>query len=247
MKVELVLGPNAVEALLDEDPSRLIELFVEAGSRNPRVLTLAARAQAEGLSVQSRPRPVLDQLAGGQRHQGLIARARSAQRRDEHDLETLIAEAGAKTLLLVLDGVTDPHNLGACLRSAEAAGAQAVIAPRDRAVGLTPVARRAAAGAAERIAFVQVTNLARCLRRLRAAGVWIVGATGEETALPIWQLDLRGPLALVLGSEGEGMRRLTREHCDYLARIPMAGRAESLNVSVAAGILLFEALRQRSA
>jgi 23S rRNA (guanosine2251-2'-O)-methyltransferase len=146
----------------------------------------------------------------------------------------------------VLDGVTDPHNLGACLRSAAAANVTAVIVPKDRAVGITPVVRRASAGGADRVPLVAATNLARALRALKDAGVWITGLAGD-TDQTIYQVDMKGPVALVLGSEGEGMRRLTRETCDFLAKIPMPGSMESLNVSVATGIVLFEALRQRSA
>jgi 23S rRNA (guanosine2251-2'-O)-methyltransferase len=164
----------------------------------------------------------------------------------EHALPGLLEQAGGEALVLVLDGVTDPHNLGACLRSAAAAKVTAVIVPKDRAVGLTPVVRRASAGGADRVPLVAVTNLARTLRELKDAGVWITGLAGD-TAQSLYELDLKGPVALVLGSEGEGMRRLTRETCDYVAKIPMPGAMESLNVSVAAGVVLFEALRQRSA
>ena len=163
---------------------------------------------------------------------------------DEDDLLIRLDAAGRPPLLLVLDGVQDPHNLGACLRSADAVGADAVVVPRDRATGLTPVVRKVAAGAAETVPFVQVTNLARFLRALKEQGVWIVGTDGEAETLH-YAADLKGPLALVLGAEGTGMRRLTREHCDVVVKLPMLGAVESLNVSVAAGVLLYEALRQR--
>ncbi|MGA9421901.1 MAG: 23S rRNA (guanosine(2251)-2'-O)-methyltransferase RlmB, partial [Rhodanobacteraceae bacterium] len=156
----------------------------------------------------------------------------------------LVADAGRNALLLVLDGVTDPHNLGACLRSAAAAGVTAVVVPKDRAVGITPIVRRASAGAADRVPLVVVTNLARSLRVLKDAGVWLSGLAGDAER-SIYTLDLVGPTALVLGGEAEGMRRLVRERCDYVARIPMPGAMESLNVSVAVGVVLFEALRQR--
>jgi 23S rRNA (guanosine2251-2'-O)-methyltransferase len=149
-------------------------------------------------------------------------------------------------LFLVLDGVTDPHNFGACLRSAEAAGVSAVLVPKDRAVGVTPVVRRASAGAADRVPIVAATNLVRALKLLKDAGVWLVGLTGEKSAQSIYTVDLNGPIAVVLGSEGEGLRRLTRETCDFLAQIPMRGDIESLNVSVATGVALFETLRQRA-
>jgi 23S rRNA (guanosine2251-2'-O)-methyltransferase len=165
--------------------------------------------------------------------------------RSESDLEALIAGIDGAPFLLILDGVTDPHNLGACLRSADAAGAHAVIAPKDNAVGLTPVAVKVASGAAESVPFVQVTNLARTLDRIKERGIWLIG-TADDADATLYETDLQGPLALVLGSEGKGMRRLTRERCDLLLRLPMLGRVESLNVSVTAGICLYEALRQRS-
>jgi 23S rRNA (guanosine2251-2'-O)-methyltransferase len=164
----------------------------------------------------------------------------------EGDLPALLEQVGSSALVLVLDGVTDPHNLGACLRSAAAANVTAVIVPKDRAVGLTPVVRRASAGGADRVPLIAVTNLARTLRELKDAGVWITGLAGD-TGTSIYAVDLTGPVAIVLGSEGDGMRRLTRELCDFVAKIPMPGVMESLNVSVATGIVVFEALRQRSA
>jgi 23S rRNA (guanosine2251-2'-O)-methyltransferase len=183
-------------------------------------------------------------LAEGVRHQGVIARVRrQAAKIDEHNLLSALTRT-VNPLVLVLDGVQDPHNLGACLRSAAAAGALAVIVPRDNSAPLTPVARRAAAGAAESLPLVTVTNLARTLRDLKEAGVWIYGASHDAEA-SLYETDLRGPVALVLGGEGKGLRRLTREHCDGLFRIPMSGAVESLNVSVAAGISLFEVMRQR--
>jgi 23S rRNA (guanosine2251-2'-O)-methyltransferase len=175
----------------------------------------------------------------------VVARCSGPVAGDESRLRQLVADTAAP-LLLVLDGVTDPHNLGACLRTADAAGVDAVVAPRDRAAGLGPTVRKVAAGAAESVPFVQVTNLARTLAWLAEAGVWRIGLAGEGEGT-LHAADLRGPLALVLGSEGRGLRRLTREHCDLLLRIPMAGSVESLNVSVAAGVALFEARRQRQA
>ncbi len=241
-----IVGINPVEGALSNDAARVRELLVEQGQRNARVQELAARAQALKIPVQQRPREQLDKLAGEARHQGVAARYEAPPPAQESDLVGLLEQAGAGALLLVLDGVTDPHNLGACLRSAAAAGVTAVIVPKDRAVGLTPVVRRASAGGADRVPLVAVTNLARTLRTLKDAGVWITGLDGE-TDQSLYALDLKGPVALVLGSEGEGMRRLTRENCDFIAKIPMPGEMESLNVSVAAGVVLFEALRQRSA
>jgi 23S rRNA (guanosine2251-2'-O)-methyltransferase len=186
----------------------------------------------------------LDKLADGGRHQGVLAEVAARSGDPETQLEEALEAAGPTPLLLVLDGVQDPHNLGACLRSADAAGVAAVIAPRDRAAGLTPVVRKVAAGAAEAVPFVAVVNLARTLRELKERGLWLVG-TDDSADKSLHDVDLTGPLALVMGSEGEGMRRLTRECCDQLVSIPMAGAVESLNVSVATGVVLFEAVRQR--
>ncbi|HEX7816285.1 23S rRNA (guanosine(2251)-2'-O)-methyltransferase RlmB [Dyella sp.] len=239
-----IAGINPVDGALNNDAERVREVLVEIGQRNPRVQELAERARGLKIAVHQRPREQLDRLAGEARHQGVIARYEAPPTASESDLPDLLAKAGSEALVLVLDGVTDPHNLGACLRSAAAARVTAVIVPKDRAVGLTPVVRRASAGGADRVPLIAATNLARVLRVLKDAGVWITGLAGD-TETSIYGIDLKGPVALVMGSEGEGMRRLTRETCDFVARIPMPGSMESLNVSVATGIVLFEALRQR--
>ena len=246
MSEETVYGVHAVRALLQRRPSAVQRLLLLAGRSDKRVQELVELAQAHGLKVESRPLAELDALAPGQVHQGVLARVTAAAALDEDELLMRLDAAGRAPLLLVLDGVQDPHNLGACLRTADAAGADAVIVPRDRATGLTPVVRKVAAGAAETVAFVQVTNLARFLRALKEQEVWIVGTDGEAE-LVHHAADLKGPLALVLGAEGAGMRRLTRETCDVVVRLPMLGAVESLNVSVAAGVMLYEALRQREA
>jgi 23S rRNA (guanosine2251-2'-O)-methyltransferase len=237
-------GVHAVRVLLERSPGRVRRVLL-AGGRDARRLDelreLAARA---GVPVMEADDATLGRLSGGVRHQGVVAEVAPRAVDPETQLEEALDAAGAAALLLVLDGVQDPHNLGACLRSADAAGVAAVIVPRDRAAGLTPVVRKVAAGAAETVPLVPVVNLARTLRELKARGVWLVGA--DDTAgRTLYDADLTGPVALVLGSEGEGMRRLTRECCDQLVAIPMAGAVESLNVSVAAGVALFEAVRQR--
>ena len=186
----------------------------------------------------------LDAATGGAAHQGVLAEVRPSAPLDENSLLDLLTSLPVPALVLVLDGVTDPHNLGACLRTADAAGATAVVAPRDRAAGLTPVVRKVAAGAAETVPFAQVTNLARSLRDMKEAGLWIAG-TAEDGEKELFDADLTGPLALVMGSEGKGLRRLTRECCDFRLRLPMRGAVASLNVSVAAGVALYEAVRQR--
>jgi len=246
MSESWIVGINPVEGALSNDAERVRELVIEQGQRNARVLELAERAKALKITVNHRPREQLDKLAGEARHQGVAALYEAPPMAHENDLVALMERDGSNTLVLVLDGVTDPHNLGACLRSSAAAKVTAVIVPKDRAVGLTPVVRRASAGGADRVPLIAVTNLARTLRELKDAGVWITGLDGE-TETSIYAVDFKGPVAIVLGSEGEGMRRLTRELCDFVAKIPMPGTMESLNVSVATGVVLFEALRQRSA
>jgi 23S rRNA (guanosine2251-2'-O)-methyltransferase len=242
---DLLIGINPVDAALNHDPAHVVEVLVEQGNSNHRVKELAARAKELGIEVHHRPREFLDRAAPGQRHQGIAARYRGAREYSEHDLAELIEQAGANALILVLDGVQDPHNLGACLRSAAGAGVTAVVVPRDRAVGITPTVRKASAGAADRVPLIRVTNLARALDAIKQAGVWLTGLDGEAEAT-LYAIDLRGPVAVVMGGEGEGMRRLTRERCDHVAKIPMVGALESLNVSVATGIALFEVLRQRA-
>lgn len=245
-RADFLAGIHALEAALRHDPGRLIEVLVEQGQGGARLRDLVERLRAAGIPVHARPREFLDKATGGLRHQGVIARYERPPELGEADLGALVAAAGTDALVLVLDGVQDPHNLGACLRSAEAAGATAVVVPKDRAVGITPTVRMAAAGAADRVPLVRVTNLRRALDQLRTAGVWITGLAGEA-AQPLYAIDLRGPCALAVGGEGDGLRRLTREGCDQLARIPMRGETQSLNVSVAAAIALFEVLRQRGA
>lgn len=239
-----VFGFHAVSAALEGNARAIIEIRFAGQSENRRLEKIRTRAASLGIPLVAVPGRVLDEQAGGVRHQGVMALMHAAQPLREKNLEALLDNLeGEPPLLLVLDGVQDPHNLGACLRTADAAGVHAVIAPRDRAVGLTPVVRKVASGAAEHMPFIQVTNLARTLRSLKARGIWVVGSDGEADA-SLFSADLTGPLALVMGAEGTGLRRLTRECCDWLVAIPMVGIVESLNVSVAAGVLLFEIRRQ---
>ncbi|WP_237068502.1 23S rRNA (guanosine(2251)-2'-O)-methyltransferase RlmB [Microbulbifer guangxiensis] len=251
MSEELVYGLHAVQALLKSSPQQVQQLMLLRGRRDQRLQKILAQAEKNGIAVTFVDRRVLDDRVGDEgNHQGAVAVC-AAQTRvyDERFLQELLEQLdgrGEPPFLLVLDGVTDPHNLGACLRSAEAAGVHAVIAPKDKSAGLTPTARKVACGAAEVLPFVTVTNLARALQKLQQAGVWIFGAAGEAEH-DIYQSQLTGPLALVMGAEGSGLRRLTREHCDHLIKIPMAGEVSSLNVSVATGVCLFEAVRQRGA
>lgn len=243
----LIFGLHAVEAALKRSPASIEQLWCDIKRKDKRLKELAQLAKNQGVRPEWVTRSALDtELPDGSRHQGVAAWVRDVGERNESFLEQLLVELERPPFLLVLDGVTDPHNLGACLRSADAAGVDAVITTRDKACGLTPVVRKVASGAAESVPFVQVTNLARTLKMLQDAGVWVVGTALEEGAVSLYQSNLTGPLALVLGAEGKGIRRLTREHCDQLILIPMAGTVQSLNVSVATGVCLFEALRQRS-
>jgi 23S rRNA (guanosine2251-2'-O)-methyltransferase len=238
-------GINAVDSALDNDPGRVEELLVEEGRSGHRVRSLVDKARALGVAVHRRPKGALDPVTPGRRHQGVAARYAVPASLDEEGLLEAVAAAGENALVLVLDQVQDPGNLGACLRSAAAAGVTAVVVPKDRSAPLSAVARKAAAGGAEVVPLVEVTNLRRTLDQLKAAGLWVAGASGDSAA-PLWQTDLKGPLALVLGGEEKGLRRLTEESCDLLFGIPMSGAVESLNVSVACGVCLFEAVRQRS-
>lgn len=241
---EIIYGIHAVKALLERDPQRFLEVFILKGRDDRRLQPLIAELEATGIVIQVANRQWLDEKAEGAVHQGIIARVREGRKLQENDLPSLL-ESVATPFLLVLDGVTDPHNLGACLRSADAAGVHAVIVPRDRSAQLNATAKKVACGAAENVPLISVTNLARTLRLLQEMNIWIVGTAGEADHT-LYQSKMTGPLALVMGAEGDGMRRLTREHCDELIGIPMAGTVSSLNVSVATGICLFEAVRQRS-
>ncbi|MEI7186861.1 23S rRNA (guanosine(2251)-2'-O)-methyltransferase RlmB [Dickeya dianthicola] len=242
---EIIYGIHAVKALLEQDPQRFLDVFTLKGREDRRLQPLIAELEANGIAVQVANRQWLDDRVEGAVHQGIVARVKEGRQYQENDLPGLLASLDTP-FLLVLDGVTDPHNLGACLRSADAAGVHAVIVPRDRSAQLNAIAKKVACGAAETVPLIRVTNLARTLRFLQEQNVWVVGTAGEADHT-LYQSKLTGPLALVMGAEGEGMRRLTREHCDELISIPMAGSVSSLNVSVATGICLFEAVRQRLA
>ncbi|MEM6051590.1 23S rRNA (guanosine(2251)-2'-O)-methyltransferase RlmB [Erwinia sp. P7711] len=240
---EIVFGIHAVKALLESDPQRFQEVFILKGRDDKRLQPLVKELEAQGIVVQMANRQWLDSQVEGGVHQGIVARVKPGRQYQENDLPALL-ESLASPFLLILDGITDPHNLGACLRSADAAGVHAVIVPRDRSAQLNATAKKVASGAAENVPLIRVTNLARTMRVLQEANVWIVGTAGEADH-DLYQSKMTGPMALVMGAEGEGMRRLTREHCDELISIPMAGSVSSLNVSVATGVCLFEAVRQR--
>ena len=248
---EWLAGFHAVEAALRHDGERVLEVIFELGRQDKRIQDLRELAGQIGVQYRDAPDTYFEERVRVDReltrHQGVLAKYQSPPPADENDLYALLDGLQEPAFLLVLDGVTDPHNLGACLRSAEAAGAHAVVVPRDRAVGMTPTVRKAASGAAERIPFIQVTNLARTLVALKERFIWVVGAAGGGM-VSLYETDFAAePVALVMGSEGEGLRRLTQEHCDQLIYIPMAAPVESLNVSVATAVCLFEFRRRRSA
>ncbi|WP_435235662.1 23S rRNA (guanosine(2251)-2'-O)-methyltransferase RlmB [Psychromonas sp. PT13] len=243
-KSELIYGMHAVDALIEKQPERVIEVYALKGRDDERLGAIVEKAREWGVSVQFMQRKALDDKSEGEQHQGIIARVKAAKVLTDNDLDAYINHLEVPPFLLILDGVTDPHNLGACLRSADAAGVHAVIIPKDNSASLTPVVRKVACGAAESVPLIHVTNLARTMRALQEKGIWIYGTAGEATQ-NIYDCKLEGGIAIAMGAEGKGLRRLTREHCDELIKLPMAGAVSSLNVSVATGICLFEVVRQR--
>ena len=241
-ETRLIYGFHAVTSRLRQKAAGVREIYLDTARGDRRARDLAQAAQARGVRVILVEGVRLDGMTGHARHQGIAARVEAAA--PAQDLDDILAGLSEPALLLILDGITDPHNLGACLRVADAMGVHAVIAPKDRAAGMTPVVEKVASGAAETVPFVAVTNLARTMRELKEREIWLIGAD-QGAASDLYSVKLEGPLAWVLGAEGEGMRRLTHENCDELARIPMLGAVESLNVSVSAGICLAETRRQR--
>jgi 23S rRNA (guanosine2251-2'-O)-methyltransferase len=244
MKSKMIFGFHAVTSRLRHEASSVEEIYVDASRHDGRMQDLLAAAKAVGVRVVMADDQRLSIIVGTRRHQGVVAKAGELSL--ARNLDELLDAIEGPPLLLILDGITDPHNLGACLRVADGAGAHAVIAPKDRAVGLNATAAKVASGAAETVPYITVTNLARTLRELKERDIWLIGTT-DDVEKNIYQADFSGPAAIVMGSEGEGMRRLTRETCDMLVSIPMFGSVESLNVSVASGVTLFEARRQRLA
>lgn len=242
---EKIYGIHAVEALLNHHPKRVKQLFILEGRQDPKIQHIIESAKKNHVKIQVSSRDGLNELTAEDAvHQGVVAEVSPSQVWNEAMLEELLEKLAEPPLLLVLDNITDPHNLGACLRTADAAGVQAVIIPKDKSATLNATVRKVACGAAEVIPLVTVTNLARTLEKMQQRGLWIVGTAGEAEQ-EIYQQDLTIPTVLVMGAEGKGMRRLTRDHCDYLVKLPMLGSVSSLNVSVATGICLFEAVRQR--
>lgn len=252
--MQYIYGIHAVDSLLRRNPKSVQRLWVQQGREDKRIVSLVELAGNQGVPVARQPRQDLDEMVSG-RHQGVVAETLDMPVHDEAtpsnlwreaDLLKAVEDKNGAMLILVLDGVTDPHNLGACLRSADAAGVDAVVVPKDRSADLNPVSRKVACGAAEVVPFVKVTNISRTLQALQDRGVWLFGTSGDAEK-SIYDNDLTSSMALVMGGEGGGMRRLTREQCDFLVNLPMAGSVSSLNVSVATGICLFEIVRQRQA
>ena len=241
----IVFGLHAVQAILQRQPERILRLHVVNVRGDKKMEAILSLASDANIHVETATRQQLDRLCNEGNHQGVVALCTKASVYGESDLKSFLANLDAPPFLLILDGVQDPHNLGACFRSADAAGVHAIIAPKDKSVGITPVVSKVACGATEALPFFQVTNLARTIEAIKAENIWVYGAAGEADKT-IYQTALTGPLALVLGSEGDGLRRLTRDLCDGLVKIPMFGSVSSLNVSVATGICLFEAVRQRN-
>lgn len=244
MKDQLVYGLHTIQALLNNSPEKIRVLFIQSGRDDPRIQSVIELAKKNSIATQYIAKDKLDNLLENATHQGVAANIIATSSYSEIDIKNILSNLSEPPFLLILDGVQDPHNLGACLRSANAAGVNAVIVPKNNAADLTPIARKVASGAAETTPFIQVTNLAHTLSMLKEQGIWIYGAD-SETQNTIYQNDWRGPIALILGGEGKGLRRLTRENCDGFVSIPMQGSVASLNVSVAAGVCLFEVVRQR--
>lgn len=242
--MDWIYGVHAVQTMLKASPQRVIEVHMQAGRTDDRLQKIHNLVEQHGIHKQLVGVKKLDSRVSGS-HQGVIALCRPGEALDESLLLKLFEQYGSQVFFLILDGVTDPHNLGACLRSADGAGVHAVIIPKDNAVGLTPVVQKVACGAAESVPLVPVTNLTRTIKKLKSLGIWVVGTTGNA-GQTIYETNLSGPITLVMGAEGVGMRNLTTKQCDFLANIPMKGQVGSLNVSVAAGICLYEIGRQRS-
>jgi 23S rRNA (guanosine2251-2'-O)-methyltransferase len=239
-----IFGLHAVASLLKANPGAIKELLVDKKRQDKRIQELVVQAQQNGISVTLSHRDQLDRYADGGKHQGIIAQCNRPKTHDESALDAMLEHPNHPLLFLVLDGLQDPHNLGACLRTADATGVDAVIIPKDRSVSLTSTVVKVASGAAFTVPLISVTNLSRTMRLMQDAGVWFVGTDGASSQ-SLYELELTGSIAVVMGAEGTGLRRLTKEVCDYLVSLPMQGSVESLNVSVATGVCLYEVLRQR--
>lgn len=244
MSLAKIFGVHAAQSALDYAPQKIKQAWVDQKRQDERVLSLVKGLQKHNIRPEKADRKKLDNLSKGSNHQGIILEVEMPAMRSESDLKAVVKSSQQMPFWLVLDHIQDPQNLGACLRTADAAGIQGVIVTKDQAVGITPTVCKVASGAAETVPVYQVTNLSRTLSWLKEQGIWIAGAAGEAEQT-IYQMDVKMPLALVMGAEEKGLRRLTREQCDFLVKIPMQGSVASLNVSVAAGVLVYEIFRQR--
>lgn len=242
MSVNLIFGIHPTEAMIRENPENILSAWVN-NSHDKRLDNIISSLERFGVKIQYVPKKSLDNISEHENHQGVILKIKESKVKTEEDLYELV-KTTENCLLLILDDITDPHNMGACFRNADATGVSAIVAPRDKSVGITGTVRKVACGAVESVPFFQVTNLARTLKSLKDLNVFIVGTAGEAEKL-VYDVDLKGSVGLVMGSEDKGMRRLTRENCDALVKLPMIGKISSLNVSVASGIFLYESLRQR--
>jgi 23S rRNA (guanosine2251-2'-O)-methyltransferase len=245
MKSSKLFGLHSVQAAIDYSPGKIIRVWIDEQRIDKRLGKIIDDLAALGIEPEKTDRKKLDRLADGNNHQGIAVEVTMPGELSESDLKTMVENLSGTALLLVLDNVQDPHNLGACLRTADATGVQGVIITKDNATGITPTVCKVASGAAETIPVYQVTNLSRTLRWLKSEGIWVMGSAGEAEQT-LYQADLTVPMALVVGAEGTGIRRLTKENCDLLIKLPMLGQLESLNLSVATGVFLYEAVRQRS-
>lgn len=245
MKLTKLFGIHAVQAALDYSPKKINKAWIDTQRQDKRLMQIIDDLLSLGIEPEKTDRKKLDRFAEGKNHQGIVIEVEMPAELSESDLKQAVESLTGSALLLVLDNVQDPHNLGACLRTADATGVQGVIITKDNATGITPTVCKVASGAAETVPVYQVTNLSRTLRWLKDQGIWIMGAAGAATQT-VYQTDLTVPLAVVVGAEGKGLRRLTQEQCDFLVKLPMLGQVESLNLSVATGVLLYEAVRQRS-
>jgi 23S rRNA (guanosine2251-2'-O)-methyltransferase len=244
MKSNKLFGLHSVQAALDYSPDKIIRAWVDAQRVDKRLGKIIDDLVALGIETEKVDRKRLDRFADGNNHQGIALEVTMPGELSESDLKTMVENLSEAALLLVLDNVQDPHNLGACLRTADATGVHGVVVTKDKATGITPTVCKVASGAAETVPVYQVTNLSRTLRWLKGEGVWVMGAAGEAEQT-VYQTDLKMPMALVIGAEGTGLRRLTKDNCDLLIKLPMSGQVESLNLSVATGVFLYEAVRQR--
>jgi 23S rRNA (guanosine2251-2'-O)-methyltransferase len=244
MKSSKLFGLHSVQAALDYSPKKIYKAWVDSGRQDKRLTQAVDDLLALGIEPEKADRKRLDRLADGSNHQGIVIEVEMPGELSESDLKTAVENLSETALFLVLDNVQDPHNLGACLRTADATGVHGVIITKDNATGITPTVCKVASGAAETVPVYRVTNLSRTLRWLKGEGLWILGAAGE-TAQTVYKTDFTVPMALVVGAEGKGLRRLTKEQCDVLVSVPMLGQVDSLNLSVATGVLLYEAVRQR--